>query len=1164
MAIKVTGSDGSGFFQANGSRCLVRNSSGVPYVLARDNTAGGYKITLYKGNSNNPTSFSKVDNTNAPQTNGSEFYGSASMAIDSSDVIHVAFMHDAGKASKLWYVTVSSDTWGTPTTLVSDIGADPTSIANLQTSIAIDSSDVPHIAYTEYQTNMGTDYWTVTYLNKVGGSWNSTYEVEGQANSKQCRFPRIAIDLDDKPVLSYSNETDDDVGTAIGNANNATGFTLQDVDTDHETTSGDNKTSICVDTRGDHWVAYRDESDTYIYIIKHRREDAWTTWETRITESDVGLNPSIMATGEDIAVFYEDENHDVVWQVYNIQSLAAFYNHANADSVSSLNNTSTAIGQSFTGDGNRINQVYWYIAKVGSPTGNAVCKIYAHTGTFGSSGTPTGSALATSRTFDVADLRVGFDSTHSLIPFQFTTPYKTTNGTKYFAVIEYTNGDASNYVQVAYDGSSPTHEGNLANYAGSWTAYAGLDLVFYLYTRSFNGQATLETGTYNNPQVKWGFYSDNNVDGVVNKLSADSYSESNQNTQKSMWGASVFSVSQSFTGDGRFAFRARFWLKKVGSPTGFITARLYAHTGTFGTDSRPTGLGRQTSEINVRAEDLGTSYAWQDFHFEPKQILAEGTKYCIILVYVDGDASNYVDVGADNSSPTHGGNEAYYDTAWNTESGVDLCFQIDTVSIPKTGLGDHTFTDETTWTDVWWGSIYSLISSSKEAYIAGKQEISSSVEAFIEGAVAATPISSNVEAYIEGKQELSSNKEAYLVGKSEISSSKESFIYGRGVSTSNKEAYIRGLDSLASNKQAFIVGKSSISSSVQCYIAGKSEISSSVEAFVAGLDEISSSKEAFIEGMQEIASNIEAYIYGRVEQVSSVEAFMVGLSSISSNQQAYIDGILGITDSVEAFIHGKQAISSNVQAFIEGVVITPISSSKEAFISGKQEISSNKEAFIGGKQETSSSKEAFIDGRGVISDSKEAFIGGKDSISSSKEAFIDAKVEISSSKEGFIAGKQELSSNVQAFIDGQVPATEISSSVQAFIEGVRGRGGPSYPLFRYFDSFFEIEAKAVLGVGSYFSIEGIAGKLEVPQTFSFKPTGAVRTSSLFSIEVKGETTGVTDLSAKAHGKRSEYEWKDRRWKKTEVGVHGRVKSLDQQYDEIMRDAIDFLLLEALK
>lgn len=123
----------------------------------------------------------------------------------------------------------------------------------------------------------------------------------------------------------------------------------------------------------------------------------------------------------------------------------------------------TAIGQSFTGDGGYLAYVVLFPSKTGSPTGSMVAKLYAHSGTFGTSGVPTGEPLATSR----ESTYLGYTS------LNFPTPVLTEDGTKYVLVLEFTGGDASNYIYEDVDNTSPTHEGNLSTYNGSWSATAG-------------------------------------------------------------------------------------------------------------------------------------------------------------------------------------------------------------------------------------------------------------------------------------------------------------------------------------------------------------------------------------------------------------------------------------------------------------------------------------------------------------------------------------------------------------------------------------------------------------------------------------------------------------------------------------------------------------------
>lgn len=151
----------------------------------------------------------------------------------------------------------------------------------------------------------------------------------------------------------------------------------------------------------------------------------------------------------------------------------------------------SAIGQSFTpsfsGD---MATAVWYLSKTGAPTGNAVAKLYAHSGTYGTSSVPTGSALATSRTFDVSTLST---ITQDLTPFHFDSPFSLVSGTHYVVTIEYVGGDASNFIQVGHQQFSPSHGGNASSFNGSWSAFATRDCIFYVETCWFMGCASTDT-----------------------------------------------------------------------------------------------------------------------------------------------------------------------------------------------------------------------------------------------------------------------------------------------------------------------------------------------------------------------------------------------------------------------------------------------------------------------------------------------------------------------------------------------------------------------------------------------------------------------------------------------------------------------------------------------
>lgn len=300
--------------------------------------------------------------------------------------------------------------------------------------------------------------------------------------------------------------------------------------------------------------------------------------------------------------------------------------------------------QSFTGNGGILSKAVLDLRKVGTPTGTLTVKLYAHSGTFGTSSVPTGAAL------DTATEVINADSlTTSFAPYQFnfTGGYTMVNGTYYCLAIEGTLQTGGNDWQVSRDNSAPTHTGNGSRYAAAWGASAA-DAVFEVYSGS-------------------------------GAITADSYSETNQSGNNALAGSSI-EYGQSITGDGGVLSNVRFYLRKVGTPAGNMTVKLYAHSGTFGTSSVPTGAALATS-VAIPADDLTTSYALTQFQFTDQYPLAGLTNYVIALAYT-GTATDYVFVGTDTTTPTHAGNfSSYNGTTWTANAAIDACFYVSTGGI---------------------------------------------------------------------------------------------------------------------------------------------------------------------------------------------------------------------------------------------------------------------------------------------------------------------------------------------------------------------------------------------------------------------------------------------------------------------------------------------------
>lgn len=160
------------------------------------------------------------------------------------------------------------------------------------------------------------------------------------------------------------------------------------------------------------------------------------------------------------------------------------YSENNKSSDGALDNTNQGFAQSFSASTSAIlRNATFYLKKAASPTGNAVAKLYATSGAFGSASVPTGTALATSDNFDVATLK----TTYQLIPFTFSGANQLTlnSQSNYCVSVEYSNGDAVNFVGIGNSnpGADP---GNMAVLSsGTWTPFSTFDSVFYLYGDPF-------------------------------------------------------------------------------------------------------------------------------------------------------------------------------------------------------------------------------------------------------------------------------------------------------------------------------------------------------------------------------------------------------------------------------------------------------------------------------------------------------------------------------------------------------------------------------------------------------------------------------------------------------------------------------------------------------
>ncbi len=125
-------------------------------------------------------------------------------------------------------------------------------------------------------------------------------------------------------------------------------------------------------------------------------------------------------------------------------------------------------------------QAYISVTDGGSISGSTIyAEVFAHTGTYGVNGTPTGTRLAISGGSTLGSGSSGY----TLMQFTFTGANKITlaANTKYVVVINFAAGNATNYITIGTS-TSLTAAGN-ASYSTngtSWTVDSTQDMIFYV------------------------------------------------------------------------------------------------------------------------------------------------------------------------------------------------------------------------------------------------------------------------------------------------------------------------------------------------------------------------------------------------------------------------------------------------------------------------------------------------------------------------------------------------------------------------------------------------------------------------------------------------------------------------------------------------------------
>ena len=297
------------------ARCVVRSASGNIYAVILDEPSAPMGTVRVFESTNGGASWTEQDAADAPSGN----YWGQSAAIDGNGIIHIAYWDRSSTSPGLRYVTFSTgtNTFSGDTAVVSVTSAEPDA---LKVALAVDSNNFEHIIYNDDVNGS----LIVTYIDNVGGSWNTPVQVYSwtEVQGSPAGADDILIDQNNLPEISYWDPSSN-VHAAIGSANKATSFTSQSLAPSDWLAGG----SITMDSLGNTWILYDTYTSPYTpTLIEHKTGDSWSTWQQPVVDPDPlaagAAFGSVAAMGTTIYVtWYNDALYPqpnlAGWQAYN-------------------------------------------------------------------------------------------------------------------------------------------------------------------------------------------------------------------------------------------------------------------------------------------------------------------------------------------------------------------------------------------------------------------------------------------------------------------------------------------------------------------------------------------------------------------------------------------------------------------------------------------------------------------------------------------------------------------------------------------------------------------------------------------------------------------------------------------------------------------------------
>jgi hypothetical protein len=546
-------------------------------------------------------------------------------------------------------------------------------------------------------------------------------------------------------------------------------------------------------------------------------------------------------------------------------------------------------------------------------------------------------------------------------------------------------------------------------------------------------------------------------------------------------------VGQSFTGTtGTLSKYVSKLRTASGTPTGNLVARLYSHTGTYGTSS--CGSTLLATSDNVDVSTLSSSATDINFNFSGSErySLVGGTYYVIGVFYeaVGGTIQTYVANG-DVCTGNYCSINSLYN--WNYSSSQDIYFKVYTANktplIDKISTTDAGFSGDPDSTDpfasaqlvtytiqsaldpdtyYWrvrgkdpdgtntfgdWSDVQSFVILSgtkvyddRNAKISGIATTTNARSAKITGKATANDYRS---AKLTGGVTTNNARSAKLSGIQTLTNDRSAKITGNATATTDRDAKLSGIQTLTNDRPAKITGKVTTNDYRSAKITGKETANDYRNAKLTGYATATNDREAKVTGFDTTNDNRSAKIIGKetandyrsatlkgIETLSNIRnARLVGCDTSDTSRGAVITGIDTDNDYRNAKIIGQAIANSSRSAKLTGEPAgVLVDDARSAKITGKASANDYRNAKIVGKATSNDYRLAKLVGNATSEDTRQAVITGVDTDNSSRNAHIVGKVNTLDDRTAVITGKDTGTDNRIAKITGYDTAQDTRSA----------------------------------------------------------------------------------------------------------------------------------------